>query len=67
MILKPHEKFKLYRERKGLTQEGMGLKLGCSQMQISRIERGKQKPNDYQLEIIEKEFGTSIWTMKEKV
>lgn len=56
----PHELIRIYRLRKGLTQEGMAIHLDCSQMQISRYERGFE-PNENDKIKIEKMFGVKIW------
>ncbi|MFC5449116.1 multiprotein-bridging factor 1 family protein [Paenibacillus aestuarii] len=61
MELLPHEKLKIYRQRKGYTQHDLALLLRCSQMQVSRLERGRV-PSDEDKELIEKTLGTSIWT-----
>lgn len=61
MELLPHEKLKIFRQRKSWTQEKLASIIRCSQMQVSRLERGKV-PNDEEKLLIEKALGTNIWT-----
>lgn len=61
MELLPHEKLKVFRQRKGYTQEKLASIIRCSQMQVSRLERGKV-PNDDEKLLIEKALGIKIWT-----
>lgn len=63
MELLPHEKLKLYRQRKGYTQQALAMLLRCSQMQISRLERGTV-PSEEDKVLIEKTLGTTIWSDK---
>jgi ribosome-binding protein aMBF1 (putative translation factor) len=64
--LKPHEALMVLRARKGLTQEGLAALLGCSQMQVSRYERGVMEPSENEKKVLENYFGRSIWNFKEK-
>lgn len=64
--LKPHEALMVLRARKGLTQEGLAALLGCSQMQVSRYERGVMEPSENEKKVMENHFGRSIWNLKEK-
>jgi transcriptional regulator with XRE-family HTH domain len=60
MDLLPHEKLKLCRMRKSMTQEQLAALLHCSQMEVSRMERGK-KPNPNLQGKIEKILDAQIW------
>lgn len=57
MILEPHEKLKLLRLRKKYTQSDLAQLTHCSQMEISRIERGEKKPNTHTRHMIEQILG----------
>lgn len=64
--LKAHEKFRLIRQRKGLTQDGLAQKLNISQMHVSRIERGISTPPEDLSKLIEKELKERIWVKGEE-
>ena len=38
-------KLNIYLSHKGITDEGFGKLIGCSQSQVSRIKRGVSKPS----------------------
>ncbi len=61
MKLEPHEKLKIWRQRRKFTQEGLAAKTACSQMEISRLERGKI-PNPELRNRIEKVLNVTIWS-----
>lgn len=61
MDIKPHEKLKVLRQRKRFTQDSLAMLLNCSQMQVSRIERGEIEPDDSLKKEIEKIFSCTIW------
>lgn len=63
MLFKPHELIRILRLRKGLTQDGMALLIECSQMQISRYERGVE-PSEKVKKKIENLFGVEIWGVR---
>ncbi|MBP1931809.1 helix-turn-helix transcriptional regulator [Ammoniphilus resinae] len=63
MHFKPHELIRILRLRKGLTQDGMALLLECSQMQVSRYERGTEPAEDVKKKI-ENLFGVEIWGIR---
>lgn len=62
MDLKPHEKLKVSRLRKGYTQDKLATLLHCSQMEVSRLERGKKPTNTTLQKHIEKILEVKIWT-----
>lgn len=60
--IKPNELVKVYRQRKALTQEDLARAINCSQMQISRIERGLTVPEPHQRIAIEAVLKQQIWS-----
>jgi transcriptional regulator with XRE-family HTH domain len=61
--LQPHELLKILRLRKGLNQEGLALVLNCSQMHVSRIERGIAEPDYACKRAINRYLGEIVWTI----
>jgi transcriptional regulator with XRE-family HTH domain len=59
--LTAHEKFWLFRQRTGVTQNGLAQKLNISQMHVSRIERGISNPPEDISKLIEQELKERIW------
>lgn len=70
--IKPGEIMKMYRVRKGYSQERLALlingkepKESLYQMKISRYESGYEVPEDDVKEIIDTLLGCKIWTKEE--
>lgn len=54
------ELVKKAREKKGLTREGLGFKIGERTVTISKIENGDLRPSDKMIAKLEKELGISL-------
>jgi len=55
-----NEKIKKAREKKGLTREELGFKIGERTVTISKIENGDLRPSDKMIEKLEKELGINL-------
>ncbi|WP_419879640.1 helix-turn-helix transcriptional regulator [Brevibacillus centrosporus] len=62
MKLQPNEIIRIWRRRMGLTQAALGMRLQCSQMTVSRLERGVAPKSDEEKERIEAVLGVKIWS-----
>lgn len=60
--LRPSEKIRVWRNRKGLTQEALAMRLQCSQMTVSRYERGTEPKTEEEKKRIESVLGVNIWS-----
>ncbi|MFS0572220.1 helix-turn-helix transcriptional regulator [Brevibacillus sp. 179-C9.3 HS] len=60
--LRPCEKIRVWRNRQGLTQEAVAMRLQCSQMTVSRYERGAEPKTDEEKQRIESVLGVKIWS-----
>lgn len=52
---------KLAREKKGMTQEQLGLMIHCTKQQISNLERGKNNFTDEMKELLKKELEIDLF------
>jgi len=55
-----NEKIKKAREKKGLTREELGFKIGERTVTISKIENGDLRPSDKMIEKLQKELGINL-------
>ena len=55
------------REKKGLSREELGFKIGERTVTISKIENGDLRPSDKMIEKLEKELGITLFEDVEKV
>lgn len=55
------------REKKGLSREELGFKIGERTVTISKIENGDLRPSDKTIEKLEKELGITLFEDIEKV
>lgn len=51
----------------GLTQAALGMRLQCSQMTVSRLERGVAPKSDEEKERIEAVLGVKIWSGEDEI
>jgi putative transcription factor len=54
------ERIKKAREKKGLTREELGFRIGERTVTISKIEKGDLRPSDKTIEKLEKELGITL-------
>ena len=55
------------REKKGLSREELGFKIGERTVTISKIENGDLRPSDKMIEKLEKELGITLFENVEKL
>ena len=67
LISEWNNKIKKAREKKGLSREELGFKIGERTVTISKIENGDLRPSDKMIEKIEKELGITLFENVEKV
>ena len=49
------------RRRLGITQFDLAQRAGCSEAQVSKIETGRMRPEDWLREAIARELGIKTW------
>jgi len=58
----PGELMRIHRNRKKMNQDELAEKIGSYQVRVSRLENEEVKPNDEEIEKIEKILDTLIWS-----
>lgn len=60
-LVRPGEKLRAARIRKGLSQDAAGKLVGCSQSAFCNLETGKSLPSAILAESIREHFGIKSW------